>query len=137
MEGDLDYTVELGKLENNLTSYEIIKSIVPDFDAIEHIKLKTGKLCRGIDVFIKNYEKKNEEEEDFISRIFLPLGADEKYKEDPACGSASSYIARYLIEKYPQYKGKSLKIYQASEDGALISVKNENDEIIKVSGLVN
>ena len=137
VEGDLDYTIELGKLENNLTSYEIIKSIVPDFDAIEHIKLKTGKLCRGIDVFIKNYEKKKEEEEDFISRIFLPLGADEKYKEDPACGSGSSYITRYLIERYPQYKGKSLKIYQASEDGALISVKNKNDEIIEVSGLVN
>jgi hypothetical protein len=39
VEGDLDYTIELGKLDNDLTSYEIIKSIVPDFDAIEHIKL--------------------------------------------------------------------------------------------------
>ena len=118
-----------------MTSLEIIESIVPDFDAIERIKLKTGKLCRGIDVLIKNYEKTNEEA-DFISRIFLPLGADEKYKEDPACDSGSSYIDRYLIGKYPELKGKSLKIYQASKDGALIYVKNEDDEIIKVSGLV-
>lgn len=135
VEGELDYTIELGKLDNNMTSLEIIESIVPDFDAIERIKLKTGKLCRGIDVLIKNYEKTNEEA-DFISRIFLPLGADEKYKEDPACGSGSSYIDRYLIGKYPELKGKSLKIYQASKDGALIYVKNEDDEIIKVSGLV-
>lgn len=136
VEGELDYTVELGKLDNNMTSLDIIQSIIPDFDEIEKIKLKNGVLCRGIDVFIKNYEKKNEEEEDFISRIFLPLGADPLYKEDPACGSGSSYIARYLIEKYPEYKGKSLKIYQASKDGAIIYVKSEKDEKIRVSGLV-
>ena len=136
VEGELDYIVELGKFDNNLSSLEIIKSIIPDFDAIEKIKLKSGRLCRGVDVFIQNYEKNNEDEEDFITRVFLPLGADEKYKEDPACGSASSFITRYLIEKYPKYKGKTLKLYQASEDGALIVVRNENDEIIRVSGEV-
>ena len=100
---------------------------------IEQIQLRTGKLCRGIDVLIKNYEK---DDSDYISRIFLPLGADEKYKEDPACGSGSAYIGRYLIEKYPELKGKRLKIYQASNDGAIIWVKNENEDIIKVSGLI-
>ena len=135
-ENDLDYIVELGKLENNLKSLEIIKSIIPDFDLILKIKLKSGEICRGIDVFIKNYEKKNDDEEDFISRIFMPLGADEKYREDPACGSGSSYITRYLIEKYPIYKEKTLKIYQASDDGALITTKSENNDIIKVNGLV-
>lgn len=46
------------------------------------------------------------------------------------------YIGRYLIEKYPELKGKRLKIYQASNDGAIIWVKNENEDIIKVSGLI-
>lgn len=81
VEGEYDYTVEIDKFENNennLTSLEIIKSIKPDFDLIEQIQLRTGKLCRGIDVLIKNYEK---DDSDYISRIFLPLGADEKYKE--------------------------------------------------------
>ena len=137
VEGELDYTVELDKLENNMTSLEIIRSIKPDFDLIETIQLHTGKLCRGIDVLIKNYEKENEEDADFISRIFLPLGADELFKEDPACGSGSSYIARYLLEKYPELNDKKLKIYQASDDGAIIWVKSENKETIKVSGLVN
>ena len=47
MEGELDYIVELGKFDNNLSSLEIIKSIIPDFDEIEKIKLKSGRLCRG------------------------------------------------------------------------------------------
>jgi PhzF family phenazine biosynthesis protein len=136
VEGELDYTIELDKIDN-MTSFDVIKSIKPDFDLIETIQLKTGKLCRGIDVLIKNDEKKNEDDEDFITRILLPLGADEKYKEDPACGSGSSYVDRYLIETYPELKGKQLKIYQASDDGAIIWVKNENDDIIKVSGKVD
>ena len=53
---------------------------------IEQIKLSSGKLCRGIDVVIKNNEKTEVAQEDFISRIFLPLGADIKYKEEGGNG---------------------------------------------------
>lgn len=136
VEGELDYTIEISKNHNNISSNDVIKSIVPDFGMIEQIKLSSGKLCRGIDVVIKNNEKTEVAQEDFISRIFLPLGADIKYKEDPACGSENAYITRYLIEKYPTFKTCSIKIYQASSDGAIIITKNEDNGIIKVSGYV-
>jgi len=142
VEGDLDYTVEITKNNTNLTSEEIIKEIRPNFEAIEKIKLSTGKLCRGIDVVIKNdevvcdSEKMSNSKPNFITRIFLPLGADSQYKEDPACGSGGSYVTRYLMTKYPNLKGKELKIYQASKAGAFMKTQSQDNGIIKVSGIV-
>ena len=93
VEGEFDFVCEIRAsefgMENHISSEQIIKSLKPNYNAIEKIKLSNGKLCRGVDVVIKaegNYEF------DYFSRIFLPLGASEEYKEDPACGSGNSYI---------------------------------------------
>lgn len=137
VEGNLDYTVEIEKNSNSLSnSCDTIKSIEPNFDKIEKIELSSGKLCRGIDVVIKNEEKKEEVEPDYITRIFLPLGADERYKEDPACGSGTSYVMRYLTETYKELNEKELKIYQASKDGAFLKVRKENNDTMKITGNV-
>ena len=139
VEGEFDYTVEIEKSEsaeaNNISNFEVIKSIVPDFESIEKITLSTGKLCRGLDVLIKNDEAAAIDC-DYITRIFLPLGALDEFKEDPACGSGTSYVMKYLTTKYKDYNGKELKFYQASKDGAYIKAISKEKNLIKVSGNV-
>lgn len=139
VEGEFDYTIEIEKSDfaktNNISSLEVIKSIVPDFDLIEKIALSTGKLCRGLDVLIKN-DGDTAIDCDYITRIFLPLGALEEFKEDPACGSGTSYVMKYLIGKHDDCSGKEIKFYQASKDGAYIKAIGKEENLIKVSGRV-
>lgn len=140
IEGEFDYTVEIEKSEfsknKKILSLEIIKKIIPNFDLIENISLSNNKLCRGIDVLIKNDDIK-EISCDYFTRIFLPLGASQEFKEDPACGSGSAYISEYLIEyKKNIIIGKKLKFYQASNSGAFITTKISKNNIIEVMGKV-
>ena len=138
VEGEFDYTIEIKKsqlsIDKNISSLEIINMIKPDFDAIEKITLSNGKICRGIDVVLKNKEK--EIDCDYFIRIFLPYGALPDFKEDPACGSGTSYVLKYLSKYYPELKNKELKFYQASQTGAFLQAKMLEDNTVKVSGYV-
>lgn len=140
VEGEFDYTVEIKKSKfaqnKKISSLEVIKNITPNFDLIENILLSNNKLCRGIDVLIRNDDIKDKISCDYFTRIFLPLGASPEFKEDPACGSGSAYISRYLTEYNSKLIGKKLNFYQASNSGAFISTKTLDNNIIEVMGKV-
>lgn len=130
VEGEFDYTVEIEKINNKLNALRLIHLIQPNFNKIEKITLSNGKLCRGIELVIKNDDKL---QSDFITRVFLPLGASDEYKEDPACGSATAYITQYLYEEY-RIKNE-LSFFQASKNGAFIKAQVQENNKVLISGL--
>lgn len=130
IEGEFDYTIEIEKKSNSLNALNVINSIQPNFNKIETITLSNGKLCRGVEVVIEN---DNKSQSDFITRVFLPLGASVEYKEDPACGSATAYITQYLYEEYKIQN--ELSFFQASKNGAFIKAQIRENNKVLISGL--
>lgn len=90
---------------------EKLQQLAPDFEKVKTIK------SRGVIVTSKTHRNGF----DFVSRFFAPnYGID----EDPATGSAHCTLAEYWSV---QLKKLSLRGFQASKQGGIVSVRLENE----------
>ena len=113
---DLQYSPGNEKLMIHLDSYETMREVSPDFNALREAENPLG--WRATMITAPGYD-----EYDFTSRHFAPLMG---VNEDPVTGSNHTVLTPYwskLLDK------KRMKAYQASKRGGSITVENHGDRI--------
>ena len=113
---DVQYSPGNQKLMVHLESYEVLKEISPDFNALKEAENPLG--WRATMITSSGFD-----DYDFVSRHFAPLMG---VNEDPVTGSNHTVLTPYwskLLDK------KRMHAYQASKRGGSMIVEDKGDRV--------
>jgi len=113
---DVQYSPGNQKLMIHLKSYDVLKAVEPDFNALKEAENPLG--WRATMITSPGFD-----EYDFVSRHFAPLMG---VNEDPVTGSNHTFLTPYwskLLDK------KRMHAYQASKRGGSMIVEDHGDRV--------
>ena len=113
---DIQYSPGNQKLMIHLESYDILKAVEPDFNALKEAENPLG--WRATMITSPGFD-----EYDFVSRHFAPLMG---VNEDPVTGSNHTVLTPYWSNILGK---KRMYAYQASKRGGSMIVEDKGDRV--------